>query len=262
MADEPEPEPTEVIPPESATPPAPTSEPTPAPDPVVQEREARIRAEARAQTLEEELARARAAKPLEAEAPPKPYTAADVQAAFDKGDITDAQRIQYLARLEAQAETARQDARQREVGQQQTVGGKIDAYLSRYPDLKVAGSALVTEVWDVVQTLATEEGLDPQDKRTHLRALVERFGPLKGAHMALPAQRKIPVGTSYGTPPRREPREGSPSADPLKDVPEHIKAAWVRLGADLSKPETRQFYANRWNAMQDRRAGRMSRVAG
>ena len=231
------------------------TETSPPPDPLVIATEARIRAEERARVLEEQLAAARAPKP-EPTAAPRPYTAKDVRDAFDKGEITDDQRVAYLADLQIHARLAERDAQDREAQRETRFQTKYNAYLTQYPELRTTGPT-ADKVWAAAADLAGEEGLDPQDKRTQLRAMERVFGPLPGDAMPTNGEvqrRRIPTGTGFGTPGPGVGGGGrTPRADALKGIPADFVATWRRMGAALDDPKVAQRYADRFWASRSGR---------
>mgnify|MGYP001576475379 CR=1 FL=1 len=234
----------------------------PPPDPLAVATEGRIRAEARAQVLEEQLAAARAAPPVEARPAAKSYTAKDVRDAFDKGEITDDQRVAYLADLQVQARMAERDEQTRATQRETRFQTRYNAYLTQHPELRTKGPAADT-VWAAAADLAEDEGLDPEDKRTQLRAMERVFGPLP--RDAMPPmngevqRRRIPTGTGFGAPAAGGggPGTGGAARDPLKGIPADYVAIWRRMGANLSEPTVAQRYADRfWAGRTGRQMGR------
>lgn len=236
------------------------TESAPPPDPLAVATEARIRAEERARVLEEQLAVARAAK-AEPTPAPKPYTAEDVEAAFQGGKISDAQRISYLADLQVQARLRERDAQARATQREVRLQTQYNTYLTQHPELRTAGPA-ADRVWAATAALAEDEGLDPQDKRTQLRAMERVFGPLTGGTVATSSEtqrRRIPTGTGFGTqgPGGGGPGTGGAGKDPLRGIPAGYVDYWRKTGANLSDPKTATRYVERfWAGRAGRQLGR------
>jgi hypothetical protein len=216
--------------------PASADPPPPEPDPAVvlaQEREARARAEGEAAALRAQLAARPAAPPAPAEAP---LTPALVQGAFERGEITEVQRIQALADLQAQARiAASEQARRLEEARNRASQG-IAEYVAAFPDLAKAGSALLGRVAAELQEMARDEGADPSDLRTQLRAVKSVCGAIHRKDARDFQRERIPVGGSPFAAGGGESPGGSPP-NKLAHVPPAQLAHWKRLGYTQAEME-------------------------
>ena len=242
MADEPElqePEPKPVEP--AGDIPAPSPSPSSAEDLLAAERAetARLRAEL-------------AARPIPS--PPAPpaaerLTPDRIEVAFAQGTISEAQRIQLHARVQAEEAQAKAEVARRQEDIRASTQRRIGDLVTRFPDLANAASPMIASVNAELQDLA-DLGYDRTDPRTHLLAVERVVG--KGASAVNPrefARRRVPVGGPGGGAGTPEPT-GKP--DPLRGVPPDMVAYWEARGW-LKDDATKLKYAQRYHEQQGRR---------
>ena len=128
--------------------------------------------------------------------PVKYRTLDDVEAAFSRGDILDAERID----LRQDIRLAQQAAESRARATITTAQERLDAHVAANPDLAKAGSDLIKAVTAELGSLR-DLGYDPRDVRAQVVAVEKVLG--KGAVVAkeVPneyARRAIPVGGAGG----------------------------------------------------------------
>lgn len=238
---------------ELPTPPAPTSppptEPTPPPDLAAEleaERARRADLEARLARLESERPAATSTAEPTRETPITPEL---VEQAFARGEITDAQRQQWHAKLAIEAAQSEQASRAAVQG----ASDRLAAALTQYPELRSSSSELFLAVNPEVHRLARELGLDARDVRVQALA-VERVLAQRGLAMtAREADRTLrPVAGTPGG------RAGAPAAplkkeDPTRGVPPSMVQQWQAWG--WSEGDVAEA-AGRHRARMDRRRER------
>lgn len=165
--------------------------------------EARIRAEAEAATLRSMAPPAKA----EPTTPPQ-VTEETIEAAFQAGRIDEATRQNLLLDLRLDKKLT-DKLTQRDQTQQLTKALKtaerdLSGYVARFPDLANKASALIGKVQTEINTLVEKYALDPDDPRTHLRAVEKVCGAMPDSG-AIPIRQNPPprsfaTGGAFHTP--------------------------------------------------------------
>ena len=227
----------------SADPPA--DDPPPAPDPPADppppdpaEQNARLREEnAR---LQGELTGLRAQQPTSttpAEAKTPPLTAEAIETAFAASQISDARRIQLHSQVAVDAALRTRDEKDARARPMRTAADKLAGYVTKYPDLSVRGSALLTKVSAEMAGVVAEFGFAAEDPRAQVLAVERvvgshRLGGGDGMDGRDVERRRTPTGGA-GSGPAGSGGRGGGTPDPLKEVerlyPEQIRF-WQKLG--------------------------------
>lgn len=168
--------------------------------------------------------------------------------------ITDDERITLLARLEAQRMTAEQE-------EQRTVDAAhetVSAYVAKYPDLGVRGSALLSEVSaQIDEWRRRNPRLDPQDIRTQAMAvevvLARKGAPVAGSSSAHEfSRRRVSAAGAAGGSVSTSADGNTRKADPLAGVPKATVDYWQEHGW-IPDDAAKKRYADRYAVQQARR---------
>lgn len=230
--------------------PAPAPEPVAAPDPVAELRERNARIEGELAALRAQVSTATRPQPQ----PQAQWTPELAQQEYEAGRITDAQRVDILARLGARQIVSEYDASQRVRETIVRAGDGLQQYMRAYPALNDPTSPTMRQVAAELAQIIAEEGGRPDDLRLQLRATKSVLGALK-PDTASTARQRIPVG-GPGAPGGGAPSGPGTKGDPLRDVPADVIAEWKASGAKLDDPAKRQWYANRYYAHRARSGAR------
>jgi hypothetical protein len=180
MADEPgststetedAPAPFEGLTPPVETPPEPAQ--APAPDP----NELLAAERLRAARLEGELQALRSGRQAPPAHAPAPLTRETIENEYARGHITDAQRIEALADLRADARLAEWRQRDVEDRTRADANDAIQTYVTKHPDLANAQSSLIQSVNAELEAMRRRNPkIDPKDPRDQLLAVERVLG--------------------------------------------------------------------------------------
>ena len=156
---------------------------------LVQEREQRIRLEARMQALEEQARPVIAPAPVQA---PVRYTRQQLQQAVDAGTISVGDMAEYLAETKVSAAFAAERQRTQVETQERTVQvsalGELEGYVAAHPWLKAeADDPRKDQIRQEYQHFVQDFGM-PADLRTQVAAVKAVLGPMSKAAEVKAAQ--------------------------------------------------------------------------
>lgn len=256
MADEPIiPEPEPVVEPVVAAVEPVVPEPAPDPEPVhplapggqrFEEVYARMKqADDRAARAEGEVQALR--QQLRPSQVPVVYTADQLQAAVDRGQITPMQAADLLSRQNSAAMAAQTIQAQTFAAKTQSALTEVNQYMEKMPALANALSPEFQKVAKAAYEIADEVGLPVQDPRVQRRALRETFGTLDRIAAAAKAQDSSRAASlphteagpgAGGTAPAPKPG----GTNPLKDVPPAYLEFWKKRGYTQKQMEDEAKY--------------------
>lgn len=188
-----------------------------------------------AQELRERLARlegeVQATKPADKPAE-RMYTPEEMQALVDAGRITPMKATQQIAWQQAELK-AREERQQRQVEDRQRVAlNEVNQYVDKLPGLRNSSSPEFAKVARIAQDIADDMGKPTSDPIVQRRACREAFGSLE--RLAKAATVRETTRQNADTHVETSGGGGSVTTtstkDPLKDVPQHYKDHWKRLG--------------------------------
>lgn len=167
--------------PDQDTPPQDQPSPdSPLPDPVAQldqERAERLRLEGENRQLRDQLT----AKPREPAKPePAGLTAEEVEKALQGGEITQAQAMRLLARIESRQAAQEHEAERTQQDALARATTKISRYVSQNPELKDRNSPLMRRVAQELRLVEADYGMNPEDPRAQALAIERVVGPRPG----------------------------------------------------------------------------------
>lgn len=238
----------------------PTDPPADPPPPTIEER--LVQERERAARLEGELAALRA-QPKPPAAPNKDrtldeltaeeldVTASKIEQQIDAGEITAGRGARILGQIEAARGARLREARETRERPLRTAEGKLAEQIRKHPELRQAGSDLLTKVTAELPAVEEEFGFGPDDPRAQLIAverIVGRLGGGSGMDGREFARRNAPTG-GVGTGPAGG-GDRRVTTDPVAEVeklyPDQARY-WDRLGysADERKREAPLVLARR-----------------
>jgi hypothetical protein len=174
------------------------------------------------------------AQPQPSATPPKQeawFTAEQLQAFVDRGQITPAKAAEQLAWQQAQL--AQREMLQTQATQSRLMdaGREVNQYKTKIPALNNPTSPEMLRVKEAVYEVAADMGLPANDLRVQRRALRETFGSLE--KLAKTSEVREVSRRSADTHAETSSSAGGnrgPSKDPLAAIPQRYKDHWQRMG--------------------------------
>lgn len=210
------------------------------------ERIERVRLEERLKTLEE-VSKAPAAQPQ------RIFTPQEVQAAVDAGQVSAAEGMAYLARVEAQRalEAEREKAAAQKPFERATT--EVNEYMVHLPWTRDRSSPEFARVAAEYQSLVQNYGF-ADDIRTQRIALERVAGPLdklKQRAQVASTTRQVRAATASHS---ESPAGGSAprKSDDISSAPDHIKRVWDQTGLTAAQRAKEWEY---YRQSQPRKAG-------
>ena len=188
------------------------------------ERLERVRLEERLRTLEE-VSRAQPPAPAQ-----KIFTPQEVQAAIDAGQVSTAEGMAYLAKVEAKRVLDEERRAQTVLKPFERAGVEVNEYMAHLPWTKDSTSPEFQQVKAAYRSLVQDYGF-ADDIRTQRIALEKVAGPLeklKQRQQVATQTRQARVASLHtetpagGSAPRK--------SNDISNAPEHIKRVWDRTG--------------------------------
>lgn len=176
-----------------------------------------------------ESAQAARAAPTPASPPPRALTPEDIERAYENRQITEVERIQYLADLRARELIAAEREVQHQAQRLQGASAEIEQYRRLIPALNDGRSAEIQRVNEAIRRMAqrglAQYGSDGLPTTTTVVEALERvFGPVEEVRLrqqnAQYTSERLPVGGAYGTGGGGEPPAGG-------------KANWQHVAPDI-----------------------------
>jgi hypothetical protein len=159
------------------------------------------------------------------------FTAEQLQAYVDRGQITPAKAAEQLAWQQAQL--AQREMLQTQATQSRLMdaGREVNQYKAKIPALNNPTSSEMLRVKEAVYEVAADMGLPANDLRVQRRALRETFGSLE--KLTKTSEVREVSRRSADTHAETSSTAGgnrAPSKDPLATVPQRYKDHWKRMG--------------------------------
>jgi hypothetical protein len=184
-----------------------------------------------------------------------PLTPDLVEGAWQRGEITEAQRIGLHAQLAADRLLATRAEQERQARTTHATNQRFSEYTAQYPELLDRSSPLLRKVSDAVYELRDLYGLDPNDLRTQVLGIERVVGGHRlggGTDSRELTRRRAPVTGGPGT--AGTDAGSGPSRDPLREVPPEQVEFWKRRGYSREQMLAEAQFVNR-DRWQRRRTG-------